>query len=274
MQANHSTLAEASSPKPAHMAWPLAAIGLALSLSASPIVAYWIIRARIEWIALFPEESLRKPPTISRAISEPSIGDPFSLWIALVAVELFVLGIIVAMLYTRSVHATPAADVADRRRLQIWSNFYIVLQPPIALGLILLSVFRIGHANSIHMIGSYMLFISAALAQIVGLMTNLAVLTLIRHDQSMRQRGLIEPTAARLRIVACVAAIIATLTYLALFILKDTSYHTPSLYQAYVLTEVVVLILVLNLALLHAVDFARIILRHLHGRSAPATQTP
>ncbi|MGH1423984.1 MAG: hypothetical protein ACRBBU_04605 [Pseudooceanicola sp.] len=262
-----------AAPAPARLSAPLALIGFVLNLFTPIVTVYWCIRARSEWIAMYPVEAARKPPTISRAISEPSIGDPFAFWVTTSAVVSLLGMSLIALLYARTIHATPMADAADRRRLRRAATGLVLTQLPLSIGMTMLSQFSLGATDDLHMAGSYVFFVSASLVQLLGILTSLSALALLRHDPSMAYRGLIHPLAAKLRLWAASITLATAIGYLALFIAKDTSLRTPTLYQAYVQTEVVLILFFSTFLLLHNIEFLRALIRR-PGQSVATGQTP
>ncbi|OWU86400.1 hypothetical protein ATO6_06180 [Oceanicola sp. 22II-s10i] len=263
----------AQTPPPAVMSRPLAAFGLVIGLTAPFSIVYWNLRVRAEWIAMFPDQAAVQPPTISRAISVPEIGAPFAFWITIFSVVMLFNACVIGLLYARTVAATPAADARDRRRLTIRAVLLAAIQLPVSAGMVILSVFNLGPHTDLHMFGSYLMFISASLAQFANIAAATAVLALMRHDMAMRDRGLIDPRAARFRIWFSGAAIATAIFYLALFIAKDTSLRSDALYFTYVTTEEVLIALLMSIQVLHAIDFWHI-LSGRRGRYPEASGTP
>ncbi len=228
---------------------------LALGLNGFAIVTvtYWIYTARWEFIER-NGETYTKPPTISRAISDPVIGDPFSVWITISSVCL-VIGVgILALRHIGLIrrygdcgrYLTVAALVG-------WPAV-IVLQAASALGITWLSNYRFPDFNDMHMLGSYLFFISQALVVVLVTIFNHALLrersglALLVSDARVRHGWV------RARYYAGLLSVTMSALYFGLFALKGIyeGALAPVLYTAYVSFELAALTsFMLVLGLLH-----------------------
>lgn len=236
----------------------LALVALVVNGFAVVTVNYWIYTARWDFIDGNP--GYRKPPTISRAISDPTIGEPFSAWVTLSGL-LLVLGVwVLALHYLRLLRALDR----PRRYLRLSSRALLpaimLLQPAASVGMYLLSNFRFPDANVAHMVGSYLFFVSQALVVLLFTVYNHALL----RDRTSLDRlvaiGALRRRWVRIRYRAGLASVALIAVYFTLFRLKDVYEYpeAPGLYIAYVTTEpVVISSFLLVLGLCHA---------DLHGR--------
>ncbi|MXN64634.1 hypothetical protein GR183_06935 [Stappia sp. GBMRC 2046] len=202
-------------------------------------VNYWIYRARSEYIERHPDLAARKPPTISRAISDPAIGEPFAFWISTSAVFTVLAMIPVAWLYWRSARAIDAGSPGTRRVLNLSALLLVMLQATAAVGMVILSQYTFPSFNEQHMLGSYTFFISQSLAVLVmGFACGCIALQKPVTDALAEKRG-VNPRISRLRAPLAVACFAAALAYLGLFVLKDAGLGAarPLVYRAYVLLE-------------------------------------
>lgn len=255
----------------ARMSAPLAAIGLVLSLVVPLIIAFWIVHIRWEWMEAFPQETLRKPPTISRAMADIPLGADMATWISVSAIFVPIAAAIVALLYIRTARVLPLPP-RRRRRLAILGVGLALMEIPLAAGMVMQSVYTLEVDNDLHMLGSYLLFASAGFAQIVAIALSVTALRLLAACGTATAPGLIHAGAARARAWGAFCSLLLTLAYLALFILKDVFPHSAALYQTYVLTEIVVIVMWMVALMLHAVEFALILWSH--GRSEAASRKP
>ncbi|WP_375686983.1 hypothetical protein [Pseudooceanicola sp. LIPI14-2-Ac024] len=255
----------------AEMSVPLAAIGLAATVATPLFIDYWIVKVRWDWMEAYPDRAAARPPTISRAMADIPLGEQLGIWLSICALIMVVAAAIVSLLYLRTLRALPGPHQARRRIIWIALAFLIV-QIPVSAGIILQGIYSLSVSNDLHMAGSYLLFVAAGAAQVVCILVTSSVLAVIGTDPTLREAGLIHPGAARLRAWVAGCGIAIALGYLALFVLKDTAWSSPALYQAYVTTEVVLIVVYMGYLMLHGIDFARILMRH--GRSASASRTP
>lgn len=251
-------------------AW-MAVTGLFANVGTPIIIDYWIIRIRWEYIEIFPQVAARKPPTISRAMADIPLGNVMAFWLCICAVLLVIGAGLVSLLYVRSARALPAPP-RSRRRIALLGFGIVAIQLPVSLGMVLQSVYSLKTANELHMIGSYLLFVSAGIGQIVSIVVSTVILRRMQRNPELEHLGLIHPTAARMRNWFAGCALVLTVGYLALFILKDTSFYSPTLYDVYVSTEVVLIAALMAYLMFHGIEFARIIYRG--SRSASASRKP
>ena len=256
-------------PPAARMSRPLAAIGLAASLGTPLAIDYWIMNVRWVWIEAFPDRAAIRPPTISRAMADVPYGEAVALYLTVAAVLLVVSAASVSILYLRSFDAIAAP--ARRPRLKALALGIVAIQVPVSLGVILQSVYSLETNNQLHMTGSYMLFIAAGIGQVISISVASAMLRLLAPDPALRRRGLILPGMARVRRVVATVALLCAVVYLALFIGKDFV-DSAALYQVYVWTEVALIAFLMAYLMLHAPDFAAILMRR--DPDAAASKTP
>lgn len=262
--------ARPDTPPPARMSAPLAALGLFCTFAVPAYIDYWIVRIRWEYMAAFPEDSLRKPPTISRAMADVPLGADMGLALSVCAVLLAIGAGIISLLYIRTAAALPLPE-PERRQLA-WRGLGIFLiQLPVSIGMVMQSVYTLAIDNDLHMIGSYLLFFSAAIGQIISIFVCVEVLRQCEAVGTRRALGLIHPVATRMRTWFAVCALLLTVFYLGLFVAKDV-WDSATLYAVYVSTEVVVIAALMAYLMLHAVEFVLIL--RAHGRSGAASRKP
>ncbi len=230
-----------------------AVVALVLNGFAIIAVNYWIYYAR----SLFIErhwDTYQKPPTISRAISDPFIGEPFSVWVTISSLCLVVGVGLLALRYIRQINRLPAPSTFLRVAALVIYPVLVALQIASALGMYWLSAYRFPDANEMHMVGSYTFFISQAL---VILLFAVASHALLRDRDSLAHlhEGCdLHESAVKLRCGLGYLAIAMTFCYFALFKAKDAySYDAwPVLYWAYTLMEpAVISAFLLVLAMCH-----------------------
>lgn len=134
-----------------------AAAALVSPLILAPGIAtaamFW---ARYESIQLHPEAAAKRSPTISRAIADPRIGDPFAVWMLLVAaLQAFAVYRIAQAMYRTVIVSTP-----PERRPYMTSLFIMILlcQASGVAGVITLSQYTGSISDYLHQLGSYLMF--------------------------------------------------------------------------------------------------------------------
>ena len=217
----------------------VALAALVANLFAIITVNFWIYYARILFSALRPDYVSVQPPTISRAISEPSVGEPFSFWITLSAV-LLVFGVFWLGSFQRRL--SPHTGAPGRylvQALSVGAPLVILLQVMAGVGMYMLSSYRFPDFNQLHMAGSYLFFLSQALVIIIGTVQCDALLKDRASLKELAAAGLISPRMVWLRKRAGQLAIALTLLYIILFKLKDIDFNVMNeyVYFAYTTTE-------------------------------------
>jgi hypothetical protein len=136
---------------------------LILAPSVTIVSMLW---ARYESILIHPAAAGRNPPTVSRAIADHSIGDPFAQWmLGVCTLQAFAVWRIVQAFYRTAI--VPARTPA-RARLFALLGSAVLCQAGAIIGLLVLSHYDSTNYSEIHQWGSYLLFygngISIALA--------------------------------------------------------------------------------------------------------------
>ena len=130
---------------------------LVAPLLTAPAVAIAAMTwARHELIQLRPEATAIHPPTISMAITHPEIGDPFALWMLVVAAcQAFA-----AYRVTNAIRYTTFSLVAPSRRplLAALLSTTVAAQIVAIAGVVTLSQYTGSVSTDLHALGSYMMF--------------------------------------------------------------------------------------------------------------------
>ncbi|SHJ50024.1 Frag1/DRAM/Sfk1 family protein [Shimia gijangensis] len=209
---------------------------LCLAFTGFVIVAVNILiyRARIVFGQNNPDYIAVEPPTISRAISDPIVGEPFAEWMAICAPVLFVgvaaLAIVAWRELRRGGQAIPRRDY---RIVTALCLIIVSLQGLASIGMVLLSHYRFPDFDEMHMAGSYLFFFSQAFVVVFGELLGR------RLAAQPRQWSLVTARMARFRRLYVWVPIILGVAYLALFVLKgfDLGAINEGLYIAYTITE-------------------------------------
>jgi hypothetical protein len=192
-----------------------------------------LVWARETFLGLNPDY-LADPPTISRAISDPRVGEPFGWLVALVTGLLCFAVPIILVSYWKT---ASRAKMANRRRLMIRLGIVLagLSQAAALFGLNMLTVHRLGLSGELHMLGSYIFFAAQVLA--IAIAANLC-----RSLLPGGVDGWLQPSMQRLRFPMGLAVIALTLAYLGLFIGKDhnTVFPQYAVQLVYVQCEVLV----------------------------------
>jgi len=192
----------------------VAALAIACNTFVLIVVNYAIYWARATYIARYPEEVALKPPTISGAIADPSIGDPFSFWVTVAAVVLFV-GVVA--LSALLLNALPPE--ARRLRGLVWA--IVVMQIATCTGMVMLSQYRFPDHNDMHMLGSYIAFLAEVVVVILQWILSVAVLRHVAASRALTRASLLHRGANRMRRVFAMLCVATAAVFGILFILKD-----------------------------------------------------
>lgn len=224
------------------------------------VVNYWIYNARFLFIATHPGYVAKRPPTISRAISDNLIGDPFAFWITLSAVLLALAMLPIGALHFRATRGIPAQIKA---RVRLFVSLSISSQLLAAVGMYMLSHFRFPDNGGLHMSGSYLFFTFEALTVIFSgvacwsLSRNKAAASYLRNDVSVHL-GL-----SGLRWKIAILTFGMVISYVVLFVIKDFDlpFGKKAIYAGYVLLEPAVISVFLTYLLSFNFDMARVVLK-------------
>ena len=237
-----------------------ALLGMAIAFTGFVVVVvnvliYW---SRAQFNMRHPDFVLRQPPTISKAISDPIIGEPFAGWMAISAPLLF-LGIIgIALGLLLDLRRQSGQGFGGLKRAVVLACLLITLQGLAAIGMYILSHYRHG---GMHMTGSYLFFFSQAFVVVVGEMLSRGI------SRYPNGSVVISVRMARFRRRFVWVPIVLGVSYLGLFVLKnfDTGAVYDPLYQLYVWTEPMLLSSFLIYLLTFHVDTYSAIRRHLRA---------
>lgn len=234
----HQTAVPARAPLLIETGWfPL--VALIANVTAIIVVNFWIYHARALFIAGHPDYVAQQPPTISRAISDPAIGEPFAIWISGSGI-LLILGVgALALVYLRLAAMLPDQFAGLRRVLRACVTLLFAMQTLSALGMYLLSNYRFPDGDEMHMLGSYIFFGSQASVVIVSLVLGLKLRR--NRDALDNVAGVTLPGARMMgwRIGAAVLVIAMAVGYVSLFVAKGFDFGAANvpLYRGYVLLE-------------------------------------
>lgn len=193
------------------------------------VVNILIYRARHLFIQWHPDFVAREHPTISRAISDPRIGEPFANWMAISA-PLLVAGVAVIVWFG---WRDWQQGGAKGRIIPVLLALVMLCQVAAAAGMVILSHYRFPDHRDAHMAGSYLFFFAQALTVILG---GFASRAMLRHGGA---GGVMSPQNHRMRWRLTLVPVLLALAYLTLFIVKDFDIEgwDWSIHQAYVWTE-------------------------------------
>lgn len=236
---------------------------LAVSIVATGIVIFvvnfLIYRARALYSQYNPQDVLERPPTISRAISDPSIGDPFASWMQICA-PLLSIGVAVMILgaWIELQKGGGAGTKREQRLIAALSVGIALLQCLAAIGIVMLSRFRFPDHGPTHMLGSYLFFFSQAFVIVAGEFLSR------RFARQPCDRTFITVSSVRLRRIYVWFPIILGICYLSLFALKefDTGAFSKWLYIGYTTTEPMLITAFLGYILTYHIDLWSALIRY------------
>ncbi|MDO6523569.1 hypothetical protein Q4578_18390 [Shimia thalassica] len=222
------------------------------------VVNFQIYQARILYIAAYPELTAAKPPTISGAIRDPAIGNPFAVWISISAVFLFFgVGSMIAALWAEGMRSDQI-PAKERRWLTVLSLWSATLQLMACVGMVILSNYRFPDYNDEHMFGSYLFFFSQAFVVVF------VEITARRFAKQPERNSVILPAMMRVRRKYVWVPIFLGVAYLVLFLIKnyDLGAFQAAVFQTYVITEPLLITSFLLYNLIFHADMWGAILRY------------
>ena len=237
----------------------LAWVALVFNGFAFLTINYWVYTARWTFLARNSDTYFERP-TISRAISDPYIGEPFAFWITLSGISLVIGVFALVAIYWRLLTAAPNPGFHIRAVIWLILPGLLALQVSSGVGMYWLSVYRFPDANAAHMVGSYTFFLSQAAVVIMFTLFNFILLRDPQILARLESQGELARKWVRVRFVFGLFCMGYVFIYFALFTAKETAAFgdNDTLYLAYVSAEptLITAFLVL-LALAHVDLFAR-----------------
>ena len=242
----------------------LAGLGALPVLAVPAIVAPAIVWARVAWHARHPGADATLYPTISRAISDPAIGEPFAFWVTLAALLLWpATHAILWMLVVERPDRAALGPTRDRLTRGLFVAMSLCMTAT-CVGMVWLARFRLGataEEHRMHMIGSYVFFAGQATT---------IFLCAIHHALVGPARRAIGDGGfftARARARGGFAVVAAAAFYGVVFHVKDGDFGpaTGLVIAAYVELETVLIIVFLAYLACYFVDLRRFLARRLGG---------
>lgn len=221
-----------------------------------------IYRARILFSQYNPEAVSGRPPTISRAISDPAVGEPFATWLLVCAPLLFVgVGLLILAAWIELKNGGGAGSARENRTIAALCLLVAFLQGLAAIGMIVLSSYRFPDHHALHMQGSYLFFFSQGFVVVIGEFLSR------RFARLPQDRVLITAPTARLRKIYVWVPITLGVCYLSLFALKefDLGGLSPKLYIGYTIAEPLLLSSFLGYILTYHIDMWAALRRYWRG---------
>lgn len=273
---NHSTSA------PQQSGWRFAAAAVATFLPMTfviVVVNFWIYHARDRFIELHPEWIAEHgAPTISRSIADPAIGEPFAFWMSLCAAMLLLGCLPICRLYWLAGRSMPHTGKSTRRLLIWFVPAAMALEVSTAVGMVMLSEYRFPDNNFLHMVGSYVFFVSQAVVILMIGIVSWRITTDSAAVAFLQERPYINPRLTRFRGPFAFGGVFLALAFLALFFLKDVdfAYGNDLVHNVYVLSEPSLISYFLAVLATYYVELYATLRRSpsAPGRLVAASQTP
>ncbi len=232
------------------------------------IVVPAILWARYTFHQLHPDADPRIYLTISRAISDPRVGEPFAVWVTLAAAILWAsVHSILWMFIAEHPRRTALAPTRDRIARGLWPAMWATMTAT-CVGMVMLAQYRLGGevaTNRLHMLGSYVFF---------GGQAATILLAAVYHALIAPARTPLEAAffPARWRARAGYAVVAAAVAYGVIFRVKsmDLGVLTPWVITAYVELETILILVFLAYLSAYFVDVARFLRGRAGGRAGVA----
>jgi hypothetical protein len=198
--------------KPSGARLVLAFVAITLLVPAIIGINALIYHARFAYAHLHPQEVAAKPHTISRALADPRIGDPFGHCLFVLSP---MLGLGVSILVWLAISSLPRNLLRQRRYALGFGLSLIMLQTAACAGMMVLAAYSLEENRDLHMGASYVFFITQMLVILIAgvgcqFMRAIQASTPVFRPQVVR-------IAARLAIVPVSLAF----AFFALFFAKD-----------------------------------------------------
>lgn len=126
---------------------------LILAPSVAIAAMYW---ARTESLRLHPDLAAVNPPTISRAIADPQIGDVFAIWMLVVAASQAF-----AVYRLASALGRTSLSIGTSQHRAIMAALFVLIvsaQAAAIVGVVMLSQYTGSISDYLHQLGSYLMF--------------------------------------------------------------------------------------------------------------------
>ena len=199
------------------------AVLLALPALLVPLIEIpLVLWARFTFLSLHPDYS-DDPPTISRSINDPLVGDPFAHLILLITVLNVVVLSVIMLAYFAAISRLTLSR-GHQLLMYVLLVLFVVLQVAASAGTVLTTQFTFATDGDLHMLGSYIFFFFQALS----IVTAASLCRMLLHqqrkhaiaDHAWQFRGAMHHFRFRFGLLT-VALVVA---YGTLFVLKD---HVP-----------------------------------------------
>lgn len=245
-----------------HRLLHLPALGVVL---VPAIVVPSILWARIAFHHRHPDADPSIYLTISRAISDPAVGEPFAFWVTLAAVLLWPATHLLFWMFVVRHPAREAIGTARDRLARALFAAMSIAMTMTCVGMVILSRWRLGgslYDHDMHMVGSYVFFAGQASAIFVVALYH-AVIAPAPHPSDATA---FFPVRWRARVGFAVVGLAAF--YGVIFHVKSLDFGAAShwVVAAYVELETILIIVFLVYLALFYVDVARFL--HERGRRA------
>jgi hypothetical protein len=121
-----------------------------------------VLWARFTFISLHPEYYV-DPPTISRAINDPSVGGPFAHLILLITALIFAVVPVVILAYMAAISRLTLSR-GQRLLMYVLLVLFLFLQLAASAGMVLTTQYTFATDGNLHMLGSYIFFVFQSLS--------------------------------------------------------------------------------------------------------------
>ncbi|MCC4246879.1 hypothetical protein [Stappia indica] len=236
--------------------------GLAASLPVVLIpgsAIYMMVWARWTFYERHPDYIQQSAPTVSRAITDPYIGDPFAAAIVAVAVVIALAAVPIAYAYYGAISARAGHMPKVAASLRRMMALFLVMQALGTTGMVICTQITFRHDHDLHMLGSYLFFVFQALAI---LMSGIITTRLMRLPDTGRPSYLrLGSRYTRFRRAASFFTAGLAGLYVALFLVKgmDLPVTEYTIYYIYTVQEIVTISAYITQVMLYAPEIYRIV---------------
>lgn len=242
--------------------------GLALGVPLAVVPGSAIVMmvwARHEFYQRHPEYVQESAPTISRAITDPVIGEPFALTILAVTAVIFT-----ALVFLSRPFRITSAQIlpAQARGSSLLHWVMYVSQVLGSSGMVLCTQYTFRNGHDLHMLGSYLFFIFQMLA--IALNGIVCARIMRAWDGKHWPEGGLSLAATRFRGWFSKVVVAAALVYFVLFAIKraDLPVSEYTIYYVYTVQEIIAISAFILYLMTYSLDAYRLGVRVARARLA------
>lgn len=200
-----------------------------------------VIWARQAYLERHPDQAAALP-TISRAISDPAVGEPFAALVLLITALIALAAPVILRAYHLTILRLPLAPAA-RRTMQGMVVAVLLSQVAASAGMIITTQYSLTEDGGMHMLGSYLFFAFQALTILLAAVLCRTILHLRQRHAVPERHSYLLPGMHSFRFRFAVAITGLSLLYGVLFVIKDWTLPVSGHWVLMIYTQCEVLVI-------------------------------